>query len=79
MILEITNAVNFLIGSILFSFAAVILAVMIIILNNLFHKYWKPIKWQIFDPQDVHIVDHRVIEELKQSMEKQKTDKKDIK
>ena len=50
---------------------------MVIILNNLFHRFWKPIKWQVFDPQDVHIVDHRVIEELKQSMEKQKTDKKD--
>jgi len=77
--LEITNAVNFLVGSILFSFSAIILAVMVIILNNLFHRFWKPIKWQVFDPQDVHIVDHRVIEELKQSMEKQKTDKKDSK
>jgi len=77
--LDITNAVNFLVGSILFSFAAIILVVMVIILNNLFHKYWKPIRWQIFDPQDVHIVDHKVIEELKQSLEKQKTGKKDDK
>lgn len=77
--MDITNAVNFLVGSILFSFAAIILVVMIIIINNLFNKYWKPIRWQIFDPQDVHIVDHKVIEELKQSLEKQKIDKKDDK
>jgi len=52
---------------------------MVIIINNLFNKYWKPVKWQIYDPQDVHIVDHKVLEELKQSLEKQKIDKKDTK
>lgn len=77
--MDITNAVNFLVGSILFSFAAIILVVMVIIINNLFNKYWKPVKWQIYDPQDVHIVDHKVLEELKQSLEKQKIDKKDTK
>jgi len=77
--LDITNAVNFLVGSILFSFSAVILVIMIVTVNNIFHKYWKPVKWQIFDPQDVHIIDHKVIEELKQSLEKQKTQTKEEK
>jgi hypothetical protein len=67
------------VGSILFSFSAVILVIVIIIINNLFHKYWKPVKWQIFDPQDVHIIDHKVIEELKQSLEKQRSQNKEEK
>jgi hypothetical protein len=49
---------------------------MIVAVNNLFSKYWKPIKWQTYHPLDYTIVDHETIEELKQTLAKQKDSKK---
>lgn len=77
--MDIQSAVNFLVGSVLFSVSLIVIGLAILALNNLFSRYWKSIKWQIFDPHDITVVDHKVIEELKHSLEKQKTDKKDDK
>jgi hypothetical protein len=68
-------AADFLTGSILFSLSIVIIAIMVILVNNLFHKYWKPVKWQVFQPVDeTTYVDPMIIEEIKESVRK-KTNK----
>ena len=41
--------VNWLVCSILFSCGAFVLALLILALNNIFHKYWKSVKWNIYD------------------------------
>jgi len=74
--MDIQSAVNFLVGSVLFSLSLIVIGLAILALNNLFSRYWKSIKWQIFDPQNVHIVDHKIIEELKQSLDQQKEERK---
>ncbi len=75
--MEIQPAINFLIGSILFSMGLIVISLMILFLNNVFGKYWRPIKWQIYQPQDYAVIDHSVIEELKQTIAKQKSSKKE--
>ena len=76
--MEIQPAINFLIGSILFSAGIIVISVMILFLNNIFGKYWRPIKWQIYQPQDYAVIDHSVIEELKETLSKQKSSKKEV-
>ena len=75
--MDIQSAINFVVGSILFSVGFIVLSAMIVAVNNLFSKYWKPIKWQIYHPQDYTIVDHETIEELKRTMSKHREDKAD--
>lgn len=75
--MEIQSAINFVIGSILFSVGALVIGAMIIALNNLFSKYWKPIKWQVFNPADYTVVDHDTIEELKKTLSKNKEGRTD--
>lgn len=75
--MDIQSAINFVIGSILFSVGVIVISAMIVALNNLFSKYWKPIKWQVYNSADFTVVDHETIEELKRTMLKQKDDKKD--
>ena len=74
--MDIQSAINFVVGSILFSVGFLVICAMIIAVNNLFSKYWKPIKWQIYSPQDYTIVDHEAIEEIKKSMARQKAENK---
>lgn len=61
----------------MFSVGALIIGAMIVALNNLFSKYWKPIKWQVFNPVDYTVVDHDTIEELKRTLAKNKEDRQD--
>jgi hypothetical protein len=75
--MEIQSAINFVVGSILFSVGLLVICSMVIAVNNLFSKYWKPIKWNIYHPQDYTVVDHGTIEELKKTLSKQKTGKKE--
>ena len=42
--MDMTQAATFLGASILLSIGILILSVMLIILNNLFSRYWKPVK-----------------------------------
>lgn len=45
--MEISQAANFLAGSILISLGIVVIGIACVVLNNIAHKYWKPIKiWQ---------------------------------
>jgi hypothetical protein len=74
--MEIQSAINFVVGSILFSVGFLVLGALIIALNNMFSKYWKPIKWNIYHPQDYTVIDHETIEELKKTMARQKAENK---
>ncbi len=74
--MDIQSAINFVVGSILFSVGFLILSAMIVAVNNLFSKYWKPIKWQVFNPADYTVIDHETIEELKKTMARHKAENK---
>ena len=43
--MTIEQAGNFLIGSILVGLGFCILTIGVLVINNLFHKYWKPLTW----------------------------------
>jgi len=74
--MDIQSAINFVVGSILFSVGFLVIGALIIALNNMFSKYWKPVKWNIYHPQDYTVIDHDTIEELKQTLSKQKEERK---
>jgi len=75
--MEIQSAINFVVGSILFSVGFLVICAMVVAVNNLFSKYWKPVKWNIYHPQDYTVVDHETIEELKKTLSRQREDRKD--
>jgi len=74
--MEIQSTVAFLVGSILTSIGIIAFAATAVVVNNLFAKYWKPVKWTVFQHQDIHVVDREVIEDLKQSLDQQKEERK---
>jgi hypothetical protein len=43
-IMDIGQASTFLVGSLLVSIAVIVLCAMLIFLNNLFARFWKPVK-----------------------------------
>jgi hypothetical protein len=43
--MDIDTASNFLVGSILFGLGLTVLTIAIVVINNIFSKYWKPVKW----------------------------------
>ena len=43
--MDIDQAANFLAGSILIGTGFIIICAVVIVINNLFSKYWKPIEW----------------------------------
>jgi hypothetical protein len=46
--IDVDNAASFLAGSILFSIALVVFIIGCVVVNNIIHKYWKPVN--IFTP-----------------------------
>ena len=74
--MEIQSTINFLVGSILSCIGLLALSATLIAVNNLFARFLKPIKWQIYQAQDIHVVDHEVIEDLKKSMAQKKIERK---
>ena len=48
MNIDVENAASFLAGSILFSIALVVFIIGCVVVNNIIHKYWKPVN--IFTP-----------------------------
>ena len=45
---------NWLIGSILFSLGALVLVFMCVLINNLLHKYWKPVTVVFFRNESLY-------------------------
>ena len=48
--MTVEQAATFFVASILTGFGAIIIAVIILTLNNLFSRFWKPIRWNIYVP-----------------------------
>ena len=48
--MTVDSAATFFVASILVGFGAIIIAVIILTLNNLFSRFWKPIKWNVYVP-----------------------------
>ena len=48
--MTVESAATFFVASILTGFGVIIIAIIILSLNNLFSKFWKPIKWNVYVP-----------------------------
>jgi len=46
--MDIDQAATFLVGSILMGDGCIVIASLILFLNNIFARYWKPVKWSVF-------------------------------
>ena len=62
--MEIQSTINFLVGSILFSLGVVVISCMIVAVNNLFSRFWKPIKWQLYQPVEYRFIDPDSMEQV---------------
>lgn len=52
--MDLDQAAVFLTGSILMMLGFVIIAIGIVVINNIVAKYWKPVKWLRFEYQPVY-------------------------
>ena len=48
--MTIDSAATFFVASILVGFGVIVIAVILLTLNNLFSRFWKPIKWNVYVP-----------------------------
>jgi len=48
--MTIEQAATFFVASILVGFGVIVIAVILLTLNNLFSRFWKPIKWNVYMP-----------------------------
>ena len=48
--MTVDSAATFFVSSLLIGFGAIVISVIILILNNLFSAFWKPIKWNVYIP-----------------------------
>ena len=48
--MTIEQAATFFVATILTGFGVIIIAMIVLALNNLFSKFWKPIKWNVYVP-----------------------------
>ena len=48
--MTVDSAATFFVASILTGFGVIIIAIIILTLNNLFSRFWKPIKWNVYMP-----------------------------
>ena len=51
--MDVNQAAVFLAGSILTGLGFIVVAGVILIVNNLFSKFWKPIEWERFLPESM--------------------------
>jgi hypothetical protein len=69
--MDIDQAATFLVGSILIGVGCIVIASFILFLNNMFAKYWKPVKWSVFsDMNDItngaRFIDQKEIDKTKE-------------
>ena len=64
MNIDVENAASFLAGSILFSIALVVFVIGCVVVNNIIHKYWKPVNlftpdsWKgFFPPPEIRYIE----------------------
>ena len=46
--MNIESSANFLIGALLTGFGAIVITIAAVVINNIFSKYWKPVKWSVY-------------------------------
>ena len=51
--MTLDSASNFLACTVLVCLGMACVAILIVFLNNLFHRYWKPIQWNIYSVMGV--------------------------
>ena len=51
--MDVDQASNFLIGSILIGLGVAVLTVVVVFVNNVFSKYWKPVNFGYFFPKSM--------------------------
>ena len=47
--MTVDSAATFFVGMILIGLGVIVIAMVILLLNNLFSKYWKPVKFSIYE------------------------------
>jgi hypothetical protein len=62
--MDIDSAATFFVGSILVCAGMLVIAGMIVLLNNVFSRYWKPVTWTVFKyhPTEIHFLDPKIEE-----------------
>ena len=55
--MDIGVAATFFVGSILFSFGFIVIAMAVLLLNNIYSKFWKPIEWRILPDVTYHFIE----------------------
>jgi len=63
--MDVDTAATILAGSILTMLAFIVIVIGIVVINNIFHKYWKPIQW-------MRMLDHPVYVTREELSEKEK-------
>jgi len=48
--MTVDSAATFFVSSILIGFGVIIIAIILLTLNNLFSMFWKPVKWNVYMP-----------------------------
>jgi hypothetical protein len=48
--MTVDSAATFFVASILVGFGVIVIAIILLTLNNLFSMFWKPIKWNLYMP-----------------------------
>jgi hypothetical protein len=48
--MTVESAATFFVASILVGFGVIVIAIILLTLNNLFSMFWKPIKWNVYIP-----------------------------
>jgi hypothetical protein len=48
--MTVDSAATFFVSSILVGFGVIIIAIILLTLNNLFSMFWKPVKWNVYMP-----------------------------
>jgi hypothetical protein len=62
--MEINGAVVFLVGSLLVSFGLLIIGMLLLALNNLYSRFWKPVRWTVFNPVEYRFIDSKTLKEV---------------
>ena len=55
--MDIDSAATFFVGTILIGLGVIIIAMVVLLLNNLFNKFWKPVKFSIYHIPQYSFVD----------------------
>ena len=55
--MDIDTAATFFVGTILVGLGVIIIAMVVLLLNNLFNKFWKPVKFSIYHIPQYSFVD----------------------